>query len=130
MVIQQFFEIQDKFPRIIVSDQDPSIMTVIEKEYLKKGKIFHHFHCSWHPKQNLKRNCSYLSAMKLGDIKERILKLPDIKDANYFEKKVKHILELLKNKNLNKTLDYLKFQLKHKEKKGQSISSFGVYWRH
>ena len=68
--------------------------------------------------------------MKLGDIKERILKLPDIKDANYFEKKVKHILELLKNKNLNKTLDYLKFQLKHKEKKGQSISSFGVYWRH
>ena len=91
-LLRNFFELKTKFPRIIITDQNPSITTVIEKEYLKAKKVNYHFHCSWHLKQNLKRNCSYLSAMKLGDVKDRIFKLPDIRSQDEFEEEIKQII--------------------------------------
>ena len=62
--------------------------------------------------------------MKLGDVKDRIFKLPDIRSQDEFEEEIKQIIELLKEKNFNKTIEYLNFQLKHKEKWAKAFLPF------
>jgi len=85
-VLQNFFQFHsNKYPRIIVTDQDASISAVITKKY--SNSIKYYFHCSWHIKQNLKKNCSYLASLKMSDLRDRIVNLPYLQKRKYSIKK-------------------------------------------
>ena len=46
-IFKNYFQLHNhKYPRIIVSDQDASILAVVAKCYTKFIKYY--FHCSWH----------------------------------------------------------------------------------
>ena len=55
----QFFNIHEKFPQLCITDQDLSLMAVLNKKYPQ----IVHLLCQWHILQNLKKHFSYLQNM-------------------------------------------------------------------
>jgi len=81
-VFRSFFKLHlQRMPKIIVTDHDLAIQAVLIKTYPEITHIL----CMWHTIQNLKKNFSFLSAMKLPKLKDEIMKLPWLESKEGFD---------------------------------------------
>lgn len=111
-LLKEFFDYHKTTPKIIVSDHDLALETVIDTDYQNVLHIL----CQWHIKQSFIKNFTYLSTMNLGAIKEQILDLIWIENSEIFNENYEALISKLKGKNLYKSINYLESMhtIKHK----------------
>lgn len=79
--LEQFFDTHKKLPSLFVTDQDLSLLSVLDHKYPQ----ITHFLCQWHIVQNFKRHFAFLQNMHLKTTYDQILILPYIIDVEEFE---------------------------------------------
>ena len=110
--LRVFFEFHnEKLPRVIVTDSDPSLLKAI-KPY--ESEVCH-FLCQWHIAKNLTRNFKYLKKVK-EDLFDRILALPKIYDKDKAEKAFADLRIIFEENQFQKSKNYLKALEETKEK--------------
>ncbi len=111
-LLQQFFQIHEKKPSIVVTDGDLAICSVMDSYSTE----FNHFICQWHLLRNFKRNCGFLKRnhQKLFEL---LMTLPYIKQTNLFDESVRQLDDFFaSNENYKKSQKYLHTLCKTKEK--------------
>ena len=115
-VLKQFFESHnEKFPNVMVSGQDLSICSAVDKYQ----NHFSHFICQWHLIRNLKRNFAFLKPLD-EELYDRVLKLPYLANIETFDESINKIIEFLQNQQkkteYKNSIDYLNRLSNIKEK--------------
>ena len=102
---------ENRKPRLIITDGDKALCSVISSEF----KDINHRICCWHMCRNLRKNFNFLKAED-QEIKDKIFSLPLLPDGIKFELAVNEILKYLTEQNLTKSKDYLDEILTYKHK--------------
>ena len=96
----------------MVTDHDLAMESVLDLDYLDVLHIL----CNWHMEKSFMKNFGYLSNMKLGELKQKIISLIWIEFQSNFDNLYKDIISTLQSKKLDKSLKYLQgaYNIKHK----------------
>lgn len=112
---RQFLELTQIKPKLVISDNENSIVSSIESEL---DGSFHRL-CAWHMSKNFRKNFNFIPSEN-QELKEKIFNLPYETNSRIFDQNVSQITKFLKENRLNRSLDYFNKSLEIKEKWARS----------
>lgn len=111
-IMDQFCQIHNnRKPDLMISDSEAAIISAIENRL--QGTP--HRLCSWHIVRNLRRYFGFIKSDN-EEIKNKIFKLPFLKDRKVFDESVLQIQKFFLDNDLKKSKAYLETLLDKKEK--------------
>ena len=111
-LIDSFFEAHGSLCKIIVTDHDLAVESVLDSSFNK----ITHLLCKWHIIQNLIKNFSFLTSMNCSHLKDKILGLSCIESKENFENNFEEVYSALKSKKFTRSCCYLERMYKIKQK--------------
>ena len=116
-LFSNFFKTHNSRCSIIVTDHDPAMEAVLNKDY----PSITHLLCQWHIIQSFNKNFSYLGSLNYGDLKKKIMSLPFEENRLEFEKIYAQVIKELEEKKYEKSISYLKKMFEIKAKWAQAF---------
>ena len=111
-ILNQFFAVHGDHPKIIVSDHDLALESVLDSKFPNITHVL----CSWHMSQSFNKNFGYLNSMSLNSLKLKLMNLISLEKKEEFETIYKEAIKIFENRKLNKSKAYLERMYQCKEK--------------
>ena len=111
-LLEEFCQLNNnKKPEIVISDSEHAIVSAIEGVL----KDVPHRLCAWHIVKNLRRNFNFIKSEN-EELKNKIFKLPFLRDKTIFDQYTTDIIKFLTDNDLKKSKAYFDKVLERKDK--------------